>query len=51
MGKRRRVKDPDLRGVEAALRRAALAARQVAKATNTPLVIWENGKVVKKWIR
>ena len=51
MTKRRRVKDPDIRGAEPALRRAALAARRIAQATNTPLVIWENGKVVKKWIR
>ena len=38
-------------GAGPALRRAALAARRIAKATNTPLVIWENGKVVEKWIR
>ena len=49
--RRHRVKDPDLRGVEPALRRAAKAARQIAKATQTPLVIWEGGKVVEKWIR
>jgi hypothetical protein len=51
MTKRRRVKDPDIRGVEPALRRAAKAARRIAKATNTPLIIWEDGKVVEKWIR
>jgi len=51
MTKRRRVKDPDIRGVEPALRRAAKTARRIAKATHTPLVIWENGKVVEKWIR
>jgi hypothetical protein len=51
MKKRRRVKDPDLLGVEPALRRAARAARRIAKATNTPLVIWEDGKVVMKRIR
>jgi hypothetical protein len=48
--KKRRVNDPDLRGVAPALQRAALAARRIAKATNTPLIIWENGKVVEKWI-
>jgi len=48
MSRRRRVKDPDLLGVEPALRRAAKAARRIARATNTPLVIWENGKVVEK---
>ncbi len=51
MKKRRRVKDPDIRAVEPALKRAALAARRIAKATNTPLIVWENGKVVEKWIR
>ena len=49
--KRRRVKDPDIRGAGPALRRAAKVARRVAKATRTPLVIWENGRVVEKWIR
>jgi hypothetical protein len=51
MKRKRRVKDPDLLGVEPALRRAAKAARRIAKATNTPLIIWEDGKVVEKWIR
>ncbi len=43
-------KDKDLAvpGVESALLRAAKKARQVAKQTNTPLVIMENGKVVEK---
>jgi hypothetical protein len=49
MKKRERVKDPDIRGVEPALKRAAKAARRIAKATNTPLIIWEDGKVVEKW--
>lgn len=47
----RRVKDPDIRGVEPALRRAAQTARRIARATGTPLIVWENGKVVEKWIR
>lgn len=51
MEKRRRVKDPDIRGVGPALERAALAARRIAKATNTPLMIWEDGKVVEKWMK
>ncbi len=51
MPQRRRVKAPDTRGVEPALKRAAKAARRIAKATNTPLVIWEDGKVVERWIR
>ncbi len=51
MTKRHRVKDHDIRGVGPALRRSAKAARRIAKATNTPLIIWEDGKVVEKWIR
>ncbi len=51
MNKKRRVKDPDIRGAEPAMHRAAQAARRIAKATNTPLIIWENGKIVEKWIR
>lgn len=48
MTKRRRVKDKDILGVGPALRRAAQDARRIAAATNTPLVIWEDGKVVWK---
>ena len=48
MKKPHRSNDPDLRGAEPALRRAAATARRIAKATRTPYVIWENGKVVKK---
>jgi hypothetical protein len=50
MKQKKRVKDPDIRGVEPALKRAAQTARRIARATGTPLVIWENGKVVKKWL-
>ena len=48
--KKRRVKDKDILGVGPALRRAAKTARRIAYATNTPLIIWENGKVVEKWM-
>ena len=51
MKKRRRVKDPDIRGAGPALRRAALAARRIAKATNTPLIIWQDGKIVEKRVK
>ena len=51
MKKRRRARDPDIRGVGPALMRAAKVARRIAVATNTPLVIWEDGKVVKKWLK
>ncbi len=48
MNEKRRVTDRDTRGAEQALHRAAKDARRIAYATNTPLVIWENGRVVKK---
>lgn len=34
-----------LPGVAEALRRAALRARELARQTQTPLVIWRNGRV------
>ena len=39
-----------LTGVEAALQRAALRAREIAAQTGTPLVIYKNGKIVKLMI-
>lgn len=42
------VPDEDLAKVGVALRRAARQARKIAIQTNTPLVVWENGRVVKK---
>ena len=40
--------DPDLAKVEAALKRAARRAREIAIRTNTQLVVFENGRVVRK---
>jgi hypothetical protein len=40
--------DKDMAKVGVALRRAAKQARKIAIQTNTPLVVWENGRVVKK---
>lgn len=40
----------ELIGVEAALQRTALRAREIAAQTGTPLVIWKNGKIVKLMI-
>lgn len=40
------IQDPDLVRVYSALQRAAQAARKIAKETNTPLVIYENGQIV-----
>lgn len=37
---------PDLLGSEAAMRRAARRAREIARQTNTPCVIRKNGKLV-----
>jgi hypothetical protein len=42
------ILDEDLAKVGVALRRAAREARKIAIQTNTPLVVWENGRVVKK---
>jgi len=47
----RRVTDPDILGVGPALERAAKRAREIAEATNTPLVILENGRIVNKRVR
>jgi len=42
------ILDKDMARVGVALRRAAKQARKIAIETNTPLVIWEKGRVVKK---
>ena len=42
------ILDEDLAKAGVALRRAARQARRIAIQTNTPLVVWENGRVVKK---
>ncbi len=44
----RRVRDADLVKVGAALKRAAARARKVAEQTNTPLVIYENGRLTRR---
>ncbi len=45
------AKTTDFRGIEAALARATLAAREIAKQFNTPLIVRENGKLVKLVVR
>lgn len=45
---RKVVLDQDLAKVGTALRRAAKQARKIALQTGTPLVIYENGRVIKK---
>jgi len=42
-----KIKDPDLAKVLPALLRAAKQARRIAAATNTPLIVYRNGKTVK----
>ena len=45
----KQIQDPDLAKVGAALRRAAAKARKIAEETHTPLIVYENGRVVKKY--
>ncbi|MBS3919853.1 MAG: hypothetical protein KG012_13300 [Deltaproteobacteria bacterium] len=44
------VLDEDLTKVSAALRRAARQARKTAERTQTPLVIYEQGRVIRKMV-
>ncbi len=46
-----RATDPDFVGTEAALRRAAHRAREIAGRTGTPIVIWRDGRVVREYVR
>lgn len=43
-----KVIDEDLEKVEDALKRAAAKAREKARQTGTPLVIFKNGRIVKE---
>jgi thiamine monophosphate synthase len=47
---KRQIRDKDLANADAALRRAAKRARAIAEQTHTPLVVYENGQVVKKFV-
>jgi hypothetical protein len=44
--KKQQSTDPEILGELAALRRAAMAARRLAKATGTPLYVMKNGQIV-----
>jgi hypothetical protein len=46
--KRTKRKESFAAGVGRGLRRAARAAREVARMHGTPIYVWENGKVVAK---
>lgn len=39
-----------MQGAPAALMRAAMRAREIAYRTNTPLIVFEDGKLIKQWI-
>ena len=43
-------KDSDLEKAGDALQRAALRAREIARQTGTPLVIYKNGRIVKEQV-
>jgi len=45
---KRHVRDADLAKVGVALKRAAARARKLAAQTNTPLVIYEGGRLTRK---
>lgn len=45
-GKQLSIKDPDLVKVGIALKRAALNARKLGFATNTPVYVYRNGKII-----
>ena len=40
------IQDLDLARVEAALQRAGARAREIARQTGTPLVIYKNGRII-----
>jgi len=47
---RSHLADPDMQAVPRALLRAARRAREIARQTNTPLIIERDGKIVEEWV-
>lgn len=45
-----KLPDADMQGSYKALLRAALRAREIARKTNTPLVIVRDGVLVEEWV-
>ena len=45
-----KLPDADMQAVPQALRRAAERAREIARQTNTPLVVMRDGVVVEEWV-
>ncbi len=50
MNNQQTEKDQDMQHTEAALKRAAKRARELARQTQTPLVIYRDGKIEKLMI-
>ena len=42
--------DADMQAAPRALLRAAKRAREIARQTNTPLIIVRDGKIVEEWV-
>lgn len=47
---KKQVRDKDTATIEVALRRAAKKARALAEQTHTPIVVYEKGQVIKKYL-
>ena len=45
----KRLNDPDMRGAEKAIQRAALKARERARRFGHGIIVYENGKIVEKY--
>ena len=45
-----KLPDPDMQGADKALLRAARRAREIARQTNTPLIIVRDGVLVEEWV-
>lgn len=45
----KRLNDPDMRGAEKAIHRAALKARERARRFGHGIIVYENGKIVEKF--
>lgn len=50
MKRDRKIRDKDMANAEVALQRAAKKAKMIAKQTHTPLILFENGHVIKKFV-
>ncbi|HEX8948332.1 MAG TPA: hypothetical protein VF790_05175 [Dissulfurispiraceae bacterium] len=50
MKKESKICDEDLANAEVALRRAAKKAKLIAEQTHTPLILFEDGHIVKKTV-